>query len=141
MLDTFLIFYFSFFILHLGIDYGTSQIWLAISKVGIAIPFCVLDEASFFEQLPKILTENSIQTIVVGVAIGYDPYGKQYGVFKWFIDRVRKAAPESVEVVEQDEDLSTFEAQESLDKLGSKDHLDDVAASIILQRYLDKGSK
>jgi RNase H-fold protein (predicted Holliday junction resolvase) len=42
----------------------------------------------------------------------------------------------SIEI--QDEDLTTFEAQESLGKLESEDHLDDIAASIILQRFIDK---
>lgn len=124
--------------MYLGIDYGTKNIGLAVSEMGIAIPFDVVTEDELFSKLPDIIASKNIQTIVVGVAIGYDAYGKQYQVFQSFIEKVRKALPEGIEVVEQDEDLSTFEAQAALEKEWEKDHVDDVAASIILQRYLDR---
>ena len=74
---------------------------------------------------------------MIGEAIGYDAYGKQKKFFEKAIERIQKAAP-GVQIEIQDEDLTTFEAQESLGKLQSDEHLDDIAASIILQRYLDK---
>jgi putative holliday junction resolvase len=88
-------------------------------------------------ELPELVKKRKIKTIVVGEAIGYDAYGKQKNTFEKAIEKIKKTVP-SVEIVVQDEDLTTFEAQESLGKLASQDHLDDVAASIILQRYLDK---
>lgn len=80
--------------MYLGVDYGTSLIGLAIADMGIAIPYDIVDEDYFFSRLDHTITSRQIHTIVVGVAIGYDPYGKQYQVFKKFIDRVKKAVPE-----------------------------------------------
>ena len=73
----------------------------------------------------------------MGEAIGYDAYGKQKKMFQKAIERIQKTVP-GITIEIQDEDLTTFEAQESLGKLNSEEHLDDIAASIILQRYIDK---
>ena len=123
--------------MYLGIDYWTSNIWIAISEIGIAIPQGVYDHEDFFEKLPELVKRRKITTIVIGEAIGYDAYGKQKKMFQKAIDRIRKTVPD-IKIEVQDEDLTTFEAQESLGKLDSDEHLDDIAASIILQRFIDK---
>ena len=123
---------------YLGIDYGSHNIGLAVSEMGIAIPYDVWDTYSFFETLPDLIKKKNITIIVVWVAIGYDPYGKQAKVFHSFIKQLREFVGDSIQVYEQDEDLTTFEAQAALDAFETKEHLDDVAASIILQRYLDE---
>lgn len=122
--------------MYLGIDYWTSNIWVAISEIGIALPYGVFEHEEFFEMLPDLVAKKKIKTIVIGEAIGYDAYGKQKKTFERAIARIKKVVP-GVEIVTQDEDLTTFEAQESLGKLQSDDHLDDIAASIILQRFID----
>ncbi len=122
--------------MYLWIDYWTSNIWVAISEIGIALPYGIFEHEEFFEMLPELITKKKIKTIVIGEAIGYDAYGKQKKTFERAIARIKKVAP-WVEIVTQDEDLTTFEAQESLGKLESDDHLDDIAASIILQRFID----
>ncbi|MFA6080002.1 MAG: RuvX/YqgF family protein [Candidatus Gracilibacteria bacterium] len=122
--------------MYLGIDYGTHNIGVAIAVVGIAIPHGVFEHEEFFEMLPELVEKKKVKTIVIGEAIGYDAYGKQKKRFEKAIERIRKTVP-GIEIVVQDEDLTTFEAQESLGKLGSEDHLDDIAASIILQRFID----
>ena len=123
--------------MYLGIDYWTSNIWIAISEIGIAIPQGVYDHEDFFEKLPELVKRRKITTIVIGEAIGYDAYEKQKKMFQKAIDRIRKTVPD-IKIEVQDEDLTTFEAQESLGKLDSDEHLDDIAASIILQRFIDK---
>lgn len=122
--------------MYLGIDYWTTNIWVAISEIGIALPYGVFDHEEFFEMLPELVEKKKVKTIVIGEAIGYDAYGKQKKMFEKAIERIKKTVP-GIEVCIQDEDLTTFEAQESLGKLGSEDHLDDIAASIILQRFID----
>lgn len=87
--------------------------------------------------LPELVKKRKVETIVVGEAIGYDAFGKQKKFFQKAIERIEKTVP-GIHIEIQDEDLSTFEAQESLGKLESEDHLDDIAASIILQRFIDK---
>ena len=122
--------------MFLGIDYWTSNIGVAISEMGIAIPHRVYDHEEFFLELPKLVEKRKVKTIVVWEASWYDAYGKQKKMYEKAIERIRKTVPDVIIEI-QDEDLSTFEAQESLGKFGTEEHLDDIAASIILQRYLD----
>ena len=122
--------------MHLWIDYWTKNIGVAIAEIGIALPYAIYEHEDFFEELPELVKKRKIETIVVGEAVGYDAYGRQKATFQKAIDRIKKTVP-TVTIEVQDEDLTTFEAQESLGKLRSRDHLDDIAASIILQRYLD----
>lgn len=123
--------------MYLGIDYGTRNIGVAIAEIGIAIPHRIYDHEEFFLELHKLVESRKIKVIVVGEAIGYDAYGKQKKMFQKAIERIQKTVP-GITVEIQDEDLTTFEAQESLGKLHSDEHLDDIAASIILQRFIDK---
>ncbi len=123
--------------MYLGIDYWTRNIGVAIAEIGIAIPHAIYDHEEFFIELPELIKKRKVKTIVIGEAIGYDAYGKQKKFFEKAIARIQKTVP-GVQIEIQDEDLTTFEAQESLGKLQSDEHLDDIAASIILQRYLDK---
>lgn len=123
--------------MYLWIDYWTKNIGVAISEIGIALPHGIYDHEDFFEQLPELVKKRKIKTIVIGEAIGYDAYGKQKKMFQKAIDRIKKTVPD-IKIEIQDEDLTTFEAQESLGKLDSDEHLDDIAASIILQRFIDK---
>ncbi len=123
--------------MYLGIDYWKRNIGVAISEIGIAIPHAIYDHEEFFIELPELIEKRKIKVIVIGEAIGYDAYGKQKKTFQKAIERIKKTVPD-IQVEIQDEDLTTFEAQESLGKLDSDEHLDDIAASIILQRYLDK---
>ena len=125
--------------MYLGIDYWTKNIGVAISEIGIAIPHRIYEHEEFFIELPALIEKRKITTIVVGEAIGYDAYGKQKLMFEKAIARIQKTVP-GVTIEIQDEDLTTFEAQESLWKLDSDEHLDDIAASIILQRFIDKNS-
>lgn len=123
--------------MYLWIDYWTRNIGVAIAEIGIAIPHGIYDHEEFFMELPELVKKRKIKMIVVGEAIGYDAYGKQKKTFQKAIERIKKTVPD-IQIEIQDEDLTTFEAQESLGKLDSDEHLDDIAASIILQRFIDK---
>lgn len=123
--------------MYLWIDYWSRNIGVAIAEIGIAIPHAIYDHDEFFQELPDLVKKRKISIIVIGEAIGYDAYGKQKKFFEKAIARIQKTVPD-IQIEIQDEDLTTFEAQESLGKLDSHEHLDDIAASIILQRYIDK---
>lgn len=99
--------------MYLGIDYGTSNIGVAISEMGIAIPHGIYDHEEFFAELPELVKKRKITVIVIGEAIGYDAYGKQKKTFQKAIERIKKTVPD-IRIEIQDEDLTTFEAQESL---------------------------
>jgi putative Holliday junction resolvase len=99
--------------MYLGIDYGTSNIGVAISEMGIAIPHRIYEHEEFFAELPELVKKRKITTIVIGEAIGYDAYGKQKKMFQKAIDLIKKTVPD-IQIEIQDEDLTTFEAQESL---------------------------
>lgn len=57
-----------------------------------------------------------------------------------FQKKLGNILPKDIKYIEWDERLSTFEARSSLGQIGTKsirDNIDDVAASIFLQSYLD----
>ncbi len=81
--------------------------------MGIAIPHRIYEHEEFFVELPELVKKRKITTIVMGEAIGYDAFGKQKKTFEKAIERIKKTVP-GVRVEIQDEDLTTFEAQESL---------------------------
>ena len=99
--------------MYLGIDYGTSNIGVAISEMGIAIPHRIYEHKEFFAELPELVKKRKITTIVIGEAIGYDAYGNQKKMFQKAIELIKKTVPD-IQIEIQDEDLTTFEAQESL---------------------------
>jgi putative Holliday junction resolvase len=130
----------------LAVDPGIKNIGLALSDPSgtIANPLTIIIHVSRSEDAKKITDlaqQNLVGLIVVGQAV--DEYGKP--TFEG-----RKAArlaaaireKSDLQVVLWDESFSTREAQTARHKLGSprhkrSGHLDDLAATVILQSYLD----
>ncbi len=57
-----------------------------------------------------------------------------------FRDKLSNILPKDISYIEWDERLTTFEARSSLGHFGTKhirENIDDIAASILLQSYLD----
>ncbi len=123
----------------LGIDPGKRYIGLAMAddQVKIAMPFQVLDikdQNFLFQELEKIVNQEKIQKIIVGYPVGMS--GKpteQTKITEQFIEELKEFL--NVPIIRFDERLSSKMA----DKLSfgqKQNHA--VAASIILQDYLDK---
>ena len=120
----------------LGIDYGTKRIGLAVSdELGmLARELAILSPREFFVQLPGIVFEHDIQTIVLGWPLNMsgEKSAKTREV-ETFKSKLGSLA--AVPVILMDERLSSVMAG----KLpGGHRNVDSLAAQIILQNYLDK---
>jgi len=130
----------------LGVDPGDKRIGLAISdQTGtIANPFQVLVHIKREEDARTIVSiaeKNDVKIIVVGVAISDDgeisPSGRKAARLA---DMIRSFT--TIPVILWDESGSTNEARFARKLMGIKrknlkGHMDDLAATVILQTYLD----
>jgi putative Holliday junction resolvase len=130
----------------LGIDYGDVRVGLALSDLTctIARPFKTLnynDMDDLLSQLFKISEENQVNKIVVGIP--YNMKGddtKQTTKVRDFIFILEQKIGYKVDLI--DERLTSSEAEKFLHQMNiktgfNKDKIDKIAASIILQEYLD----
>jgi len=119
----------------LGIDYGIKYIGIALSdKNGIyAKPYSIKrNNDLFIPFFNDLLSEYSIEKIVVGNPLSKDGYDSNFSLeVKKFVKTldVRK------EYILWNETLSSDQAKVYLSK--KRKRIDDIAASIILQEYLD----
>ena len=116
----------------LGIDYGKRKIGLAISEGRLAEPWKVIrykDTRILSEQLQRIIKENDVEKVVVGIS-----EGRMAEESKKFAKRIGAET--------FDETLSTHDAQRVSIEMGIKRKKrkgmeDAYAAALILQGYLD----
>ena len=129
----------------LGIDFGSSRIGIAISdELGmLAHPLeTIPNDSLFLSKLRKIVLEKGISRIVVGIPRNMDgSYGPAAEKAKLFLSQLKSAFP-GVQFVSWDERLTTVEAQRLLHAAGrdikkSRPVIDQVAAQVLLQSYLD----
>lgn len=124
----------------LGIDYGASKIGLALAdlETKIATPFKILiKEKNPIFKIKEICEQENISKIIVGLPVGLKGVdSKQYKNVVNFIDKLRQEI--KLEIVEQDEKLTSIYAQKLMRETKAKKLDDDVAAMIILQSYLDE---
>ena len=133
----------------LGLDYGERRIGLALSDpMGIiARPLTIIDRkktADHISRISEIIAEKKITTIVVGLPLTLKGhYSKQTEIVLAFIDQLKSNF--QIPIVAIDERLSSVAAKKSLlvqsVKAGyEKGRVDETAAAIILQEYLDSKS-
>ncbi|MBE5745831.1 MAG: Holliday junction resolvase RuvX [Clostridiales bacterium] len=131
----------------MGLDYGKARIGIALSDVMgfLATPFTTLKRTNLTEDisfLKKIILENSVKTVVIGLPLEMSGNKGSIAIETQEFAKLLSNEAE-VEIVFVDERLSSIEAEEQL-KLTIKSWekrkqlLDQVAASIILQGYLDR---
>ena len=115
----------------LGVDWGKKRIGLAFSDDGLAEPLGVVGSPS---ELIKTAKERCIEKVVLGL-----PEGKYKREVEELGGRLEKEL--GVEVVFQNEVLSTKAALKGAIEAGKKKktrrELDALAASTLLQEYLD----
>ena len=130
----------------LAIDYGDVRVGLALSDLTctIARPFKTLnynDMDDLLNQLFEISEENQVNKIVVGIP--YNMKGddtKQTTKVRDFISILEDKIGYKVDLI--DERLTSLEAEKFMHQMNiktgfNKDRIDKIAASIILQEYLD----
>lgn len=129
----------------LAIDHGLKRIGLAVSDESglVARELAVITRKSNredFEQINRIAAEQRVTGIVVGVPerdeVETDGTTPADRIRRW-IDRFAQTT--TLPIVTWDENLTSVDARELSIRKGRKarDPIDDLAARVILQSYLD----
>lgn len=132
---------------YVALDVGDVRIGVAISDImaTIASPLEVIDrkKTKALKRVLEILRENNTNYLVVGIPKSLNgEEGIQAGKVREFIEKIKKTV-KTIEIFEVDERLSTVSADNILQDNGKKGALnkrkvvDKVAASVILQTYLN----
>ena len=133
---------------YLGIDYGSKKIGIAVSddEGNLAFPKCVIENnISALDLILKIITDEHVEAIVLGASLNYkgeeNPIMEDIKKFKQLFES-RSTCPVHFE----SETLTTVQAHaqpHASDEPRSRKkkkhvNVDDSAAALILQSYLDK---
>ena len=130
----------------LAIDFGEVRVGLALSDLTctIAKPYKTInynDIDHLLIQLSDIIKENDVNQLVVGIP--YNMKGedtKQTKIVKDFVSIIKEKLEYDIDLV--DERLTSMEAEKLMHQMDikvghNKDKVDKIAASIILQEYLE----
>ena len=130
----------------LAIDFGEVRVGLALSDLTctIARPYKTINYNGMdhlIVQLTDIIKENDVNQLVVGIP--YNMKGedtKQTKIVKDFVSIIKEKLDYDVDLV--DERLTSAEAEKFMHQMDikvghNKDKVDRIAASIILQEYLE----
>ena len=134
----------------LGIDYGSKRLGLSVcDELGITAQGLTTvvrkDMARDLERLAHYVDEYDIEKIVVGYPVRLDgTEGIQCEKVNRFAERLK--ARFGLPIIKWDESLSTKEAERilieaNMSRKKRKNVVDKLAASIILQEYLDHVSR
>ena len=134
----------------LGLDYGARRVGVALSDPTgtFAQPLETLAcrgarDASLYARIAARVREYDVRRIVVGLPLHMNGgRGPEAQAAEAFGARVAKAAGVPVEYL--DERWTTLEARRACEEVGvrrarMKQHVDAVAASLILRAYLERG--
>jgi putative Holliday junction resolvase len=130
----------------LGIDFGDARIGLALSdELGmLAHPLETIrtkEHADPTARVAEVIAREKIETVILGMPRNMNgTYGPAAEKVKVFAERLKEKAPCTIKY--WDERLTTVAAQKSLHESGrnvkqGRAVIDQVAAQIILQGYLD----
>jgi len=134
----------------LGLDYGTKTIGVAVSD-GLGWTAQALETIKrqdprnlidSIKRIAELVKDYEVEKIVVGFPKNMNnTEGDRVKETMYFVNRIQKEL--DVEVITVDERLSTVSAERILmegkvRREHRKEHIDKIAASIILQTYLDK---
>ena len=130
----------------LGVDYGDVRVGLALSDTTklIASPFKTIQNKNselLISELKEIISENDVESIVVGFPIGMK--GQDTNQTIKVKDFTQSLSTLCLPIFMEDERLSSIAAKKSLFieniKTGhNKEIIDQRAAAIVLQQYLDR---
>ncbi|WOO89256.1 Holliday junction resolvase RuvX [Mollicutes bacterium LVI A0078] len=127
----------------LGIDYGEKRVGIALSDPMqiLASPREIIkhddNDQVVIEELLKIIKKESVSKIIVGLPLNMNgSVGFQAERVYQFVDSLKEHV--SIPIVFEDERESSKKVKEAMKLVKSKDErIDDRAAAIILQNYLD----
>ena len=127
----------------LGIDYGQKRIGIAISDPLrlIAYPLETVERKRIEDSIRRILEKYSIEYVVIGYPLRTDgKLGEREEEVKSFAEKIKEKF--NINTKLWDERYTTIEAERIIRDIGKKPsrdkgRVDRVAASLILQSYLD----
>ena len=130
----------------LAIDYGDVRVGLALSDLTctIAQPFKTLnydDMDHLIKQLFEIIAEKQVNKVVVGIPYNMKGNDTQQTIkVREFVSTLEQKL--GYEIIFVDERLTSSEAEKFMHQMDiktgfNKDKIDKIAASIILQEYID----
>ncbi len=130
----------------MAIDYGTKRTGIAVTDPLQIIPggLDTLPTAELFEFLERYLSEEEVETIVVGEPLYPDGKPAQiHHLVVGFVRKLKKLFP-GIEVVMQDERYTSEDAKRIIRQSGAKKKkrrekalVDQVSATLILRDYLE----
>ena len=134
----------------IGLDYGTKTVGVALSDETklIAQPFVTIERKQAnklrqtYAQIEAIIEEQDVELIVLGLPKNMNnTEGERADATYEFKEALERRTGLTVELV--DERLTTMQADRILEDTGvahsaRKEHIDKMAAAIILQTYLDR---
>lgn len=133
----------------MGVDLGQVRVGIALSDALNIFAYALetykrrtLNED--FEHIAKIANDNDVDTIVFGLPLNMDgTQGEKCKETFEFVEGLKKYTDKNI--VFQDERLTTVSAEKMLidanvSRQGRKQVIDKIAATFILQSYLDKKS-
>ena len=134
----------------LGLDYGTKTVGVAISDEAqiIAQPLVTIERKhasklrQTYAKIEAIIDEQSVDRIVLGFPKNMNnTEGERAEATRAIMDDLERRT--GLPVILMDERLTTVEADRILEetgvaKSGRKEHIDKMAAAIILQSFLDR---
>ena len=133
----------------MGLDYGDKTVGVAISDELLitAQPIETIEREranklrKTYQRIEALIAEYSVKKIVIGRPLNMNgTEGERVETTRAFRDELSRRT--GLEIVEVDERLTTVEANRILEETGvaysaRKEHIDKMAAAIILQSYLD----
>jgi len=126
----------------LGIDHGLARIGVAVSDpLGITAReltiIDVTDDDPTFHEIKEIARQQNVIGVIVGLPSNVGGSSEQADAVLAWVDELKKII--DLPVKTWDEQLSSSEAKElaRLQKRSPKDKIDDLAARVILQSYLN----
>jgi len=127
----------------LGIDLGKKRIGIALGdtedKIAVGLP-TMLQNRNIFDELKIIVDQNNIKKIIIGLPKTLSGKLGEQGVYtqKWVKDLSLHL---DIATEFEDERLSSKMARDGLVSIGkklSKENIDQAAAVLILQSYIDR---
>ena len=130
----------------LGLDVGSKRIGMALSDPEgvLAIPLVVIEygaEDSVYDRINGLVEQHNVKLIVVGMPRSLDGnLSKQAGRIRGFVSALSERTGLPIET--WDERYSTVSARKMMQEAGTKrthrkKNIDALAATVILQSYLD----
>lgn len=133
---------------YLALDYGEHRVGVAFADSDLKFAFAreTIDQkiTNLWERLDELVKMNKVDAFVVGMP--YHPDGRANGknvVVEKFVQDLKERFPEML-IYTQDESYSSVQAQQCTahfskkKKQKNKAVIDQLAAQIILQRWLDE---